>query len=979
VIRLCGGLTVEAGGKSLEQKVPPGQATLLFAYLVVNRAQRVSREDLVEALWPGGGPKDPQAVLSTLLSRLRHAVAPIEIDGKSELRVVLPEPAWVDVEAARTAVDDALRAQEAGDWAAAYEHARDAISLVALDMLPGGDSPWLEELRREIGGLTALALESVARSAVAGRGANLSEGKRAAQALVSKAPFRETGYRLLMEVLEASGDVAEALQVYDELRTVLRDELGAVPAANVQALHGRLLGGGRPREAGPHEATRGLPAARTSFVGRVSEARDIRRRVLDGRAVTIVGAGGMGKTRLALRTAEQIDAQLDEGSWLVELAPIAEPELVLQAVASVLGIRQEPDRELAESLTHALADRELCVVLDNCEQVLPAARMLADALLAACPRVRLIATSREPLDYAGESVLQLDPLPTPDGDEPTTVAESDAVELFRQRAVAAAADFRLTSANAGTVAGICRRLDGMPLALELAAALVSVLGVAEIGERLDERLRLTMAGASTTPDRHRTLGALVEWSHDLLDETERSLFRRLAVFHGGFTLAAAEHVCVPEAVGVLPGLVRKSLVVKEEKGERARYRMLETIRQFAAVKLEASGEWTSRRAAHLSFYRELAELGEPGLADGMRQVDLLDDLESELDNFREAIRAGLEDGADCEAALTTAASLFTLWYVRGHMTEGRRWLDSCVGVCAGAAPESRAKALAASGELAREQGDYAAARSHLTESLAIARETGVAVGYGGSAFSLFNLGCIAWEQGGYREAQRLLEESLELLPEGAHPGGGFDRAWPLLKLGQVALEQGNAGQATMLFEQSLSRHRRRGDREGLARALEQLARAALASGDTSASRLLSERSLEAAGELGYKEGVLGPLLNLARIDLAEGSCDGALASARQALAIADQLGSKRGIAAAIETLACSHAARADAERALQLFGAASAIRDEIGSPVPGHLRHELDAAIGAARERPTRGMAAATWAAGVSMTRDQAVAFAAGA
>jgi predicted ATPase/DNA-binding SARP family transcriptional activator len=983
VARLGGGLAIEIGGRSVGHLVPPGQATLVLAYLMLHRAQPVRREELIEALWPDAGPRDPQAVLSTLLSRLRRALAPASIEGKSELRLVMPEPAWVDVEVARAAVDDALRAQDSGDWVSAHERAREALEFTELELLPGFDNAWLDEQRRELDDLGAIALESVARSAVTGRGASLAEGRRAAQALVSKAPFRETGYRLLMEVLEAGGDVAEALQVYDDLRTVLRDELGAGPAANVQALHRRLLEGGRQRAAGAPEAGQRLPEPRTSFVGREREAGDLRRIALSARGATIVGAGGMGKTRLALHVAGQLDVRLAEGSWMVELAALEDGGLVPSAVASALGVREEADRLVTETLARALAARELLIVLDNCEHVLAAARSLADALIGACPRLIIIATSRESLGYAGESVLVLHPLSTPAGDGMESAAASDAVELFRQRAAAATGDFRLTDRNAGAVARICRSLDGMPLALELAAALVAALGVREIDERLDDRLRLTMTAALDAPDRHRTLGALVDWSHDLLDVPERSLFRRLAVFRGGFTLTAAERVCEgldetdQSVIAVLPRLVRKSLVVKEEAGERARYRMLETIRQYAALQLERSGEGPALGLAHLRYFRELAEQAEPVLADGELQVEALDRLEAELDNFREALNVGTTLEGDHEAAVATAGALFTLWYVRGHMTEGRRWLDLCIAACGDAEPAYRAKALAANGELAREQGDYPSARAFLSQSLEIARELGIATGYGGSAFSLFNLGCVAWEEGEYVEARRLLEESLELVSDPGVGEAGFDRAWPMLKLGQVALDERDAERAASLFEESLSRHRKLGDREGLARALEQLARAALMRGDARASRLLSERSLEAAAELGYKEGLAGPLVNLARVALADGDHEAARTAGREALAVTDQLGSKRGVAAAIETLARTYAVAGDCERALQLFGAASAIRAEIGSPVPGHLRDELNEAVERARAAATGEMAGAAWAVGVAMTREAAVALAA--
>jgi non-specific serine/threonine protein kinase len=636
-------------------------------------------------------------------------------------------------------------------------------------------------------------------------------------------------------------------------------------------------------------------------------------------------------------------------------------------VAAALAVREEPGRSIEESIAKQLDGRELCVVLDNCEHVLGAAAQLAHALLATAPRLRLIATSREPLGYSGERVFPLGPMPT----------DSDAAELFRQRAVSATADFAVTPANAGAVARICSRLDGMPLALELAAALVAVMGVEDIDERLDEQLRLRMTGAVTAPERHRTLAALVRWSYGLLAPDEQMLFRRLAVFHGGFTLDGAERVCGGErrldVMPALTALVRKSLVVKDEREGRARYSMLETIRQFALVELDASGEGQRIRGAHLAFYRDLAEEHEPLLADGRRQVAALDRLELELDNFRSAIATGLEPGGDETAAAEAAGALFALWYLRGYMSEGGRWLEATATAAMDSAPQAAAKALAGAGELAREQGDYALARERLRASLELARRDGITSGYGGVPFSLFNLGCTAWEEGEYGEARDLLEESLALCPHESEDAQ-FHVGWPLLKLGQVALDEGQPEAAMGLFERSLVRHRSRGDREGLARTLEQLGRAALARGDLRGARLLSERSIEAANELGYVEGLHGPLLNLARVDLHEGDTDGALERSREALTIVAQLGSRRGLAAALEATACVECARGGHERAATLFGAAAALREEIGSPVPGHLRDELDGAIAVARARCDTPSAA--WAAGFSMSSDDARAFA---
>jgi predicted ATPase/DNA-binding SARP family transcriptional activator/Tfp pilus assembly protein PilF len=987
VLRLCGGIQLEAGGDRLDDLLPAGQASLLLAFLIVNRNRAVSRDDLVNVIWPDRPPSDPEAVLSTLLSRTRRAVLPIAIEGRAQLRLLLPEPAWIDIEVARAVVEEALAAQEDGDWPTVYERARAALDLLSDEFLPGFAGDWVEDRRRELHALALRAHECVARSAAAGRGGTLDEGILAARTLIDGSPFREAGYRLLMELLEAEGNVAEALQVYEELRRLVGEELGTAPAGSTRAVHQRLLeGGARPtRGHGGVEsgsAKGALPTIGTSFVGREAELAELERLLHEHRAVTVIGPGGIGKTRLAVRAAQLHTPTPPDGPWFVDLAPVPSAGLVAQSAASALGVREQPGRPATESVVDALRSQETFGILDNCEHVIAAAAELAHELTRSCPRLWLVITSREPLGYQGEQVLQLGPLPTPANSvtASTAVAAFPGVELFRQRAGALVADFMLTDANAGPTGRLCRRLDGMPLAIELAAALVAEMGIAEIDERLDERLRFSMTAAVRTPGRHHTLRTLVDWSHDLLGDAERAVFRRFAVFQGGATLRAVETVCSePDApdqdvLDVLRALVRKSLVVKEEHGTGARYRMLETIRQYANEKLDESDDGGDLRDRHVAYYLRLAEEAEPELADDARQVAALDELEAELDNFRGALATALADGG-ASPALAISSSLFQLWYLRGHMSEGRRWLDAAAATSTSAASESHTKALAASGELAREQGDYDIARVRLAESLAMARELGTLYGYGGSAFSLFNLGAIAWEQGDYERADALLQESLEIL-QGVEEDAAFGERWPLLKLGQVALDRGDQSTARSYLERSLAGHRRRGDREGIARALDSLGRAALANGDVTAARLLSERSLAAAQELGYSEGLPGPLQNLARVALAEDDPKRATELSTAALEVCDEIGSKRGVVTCIEGLACAVGTRGDSEAALTLFGAAAAMWAELGSPRSGHLCVEAESAMSDARSALADGLAAAAWSAGLSMTRDQAGDFA---
>jgi predicted ATPase len=950
-LRLCGGLRIEVDGRDVTGAIPAGQCRTLVAYLAVRRDARVSREEAAETLWPERAPRDPQAVLSTLLSRVRTAIAPgtvTSVDGV--LGLELPEPVIVDVEAAERGIAAARAAAAVGDWPAVAARAGAALVLLEGDLLPGWTERWVEELRRGVGDLVDAGLELVATSGVHVDSATF-DAERAARALVAREPFRESGRRVLMQLLARRGDVAEALRTYEELRVLLREELGTTPSADLQTLYRELLGDAA-HEDEPAAAAREdhLPPEATSFVGRAADVAWIAERLRAPGCLTITGAGGMGKTRVALRAARALASELPGGSRLVELAPLADPDLVVPAAGAALGVRVAPGDEGIAELATALGDTSMCIVLDNCEHVLAAASRLAAGLGAGCPQLRILATSREPLGFPREQAWALPPL-----------AEADESTLFATRARAAAPDFRMTDEVAATVERLCRRLDGMPLAIELAAGLVRSLDVHAIEARLDDRFRLSMRAPGEPPERHRTLHALVDWSHALLGERERLVLRRLGAFRDGFTLEAAEAVCdAGDVLDELLALVAKSLVVKSEHGGRARYGLLETIRRFAEDRLEEAGERRATQARHRAYFADLAEASESEV--GGSQRELLDRLDADLGNFRAAMARALEDGDPLEEALRIAGALFVLWYLRGRSTEGRRWLEA-----AAAAHEDDsalcAKALQTAGELAREQGDLDRARELLEAGVAAAQAAGVDGGFSGTAYGLFNLGIAAAEQGDPVHARELLERSLAILERDGE-AGAFRSAWPLLRLGELALDEGDLDRAQELIDRSLAAHRRVHDGEGVARALDFLARTALARGERDAARLLADESLRAARDLGYEEGVWGPLLTLARV----GERGAAERCCAEALAASTRIGSRRGVAAALQCAATT----ADPDRALRLLGAAQALRADIGAVLPGHVRAEHEACLARARGALDAPLADAAWTAGSAMTAEDA-------
>jgi len=460
-----------------------------------------------------------------------------------------------------------------------------------------------------------------------------------------------------------------------------------------------------------------MPVQLTSFVGREKEKAEVERLLRTTRLLTLTGAGGAGKTRLALQAAAHLLDEFKDGVWFVDLAPISEPTLVPHAVATAMKIPEQQGRPTLTALSEYLHPRQLLLILDNCEHLLVACAGLADALLRACPHLKILTTSRQPLEVEGETTWRVPSLPLPDVQQrmlsPEGLRANDAVRLFVERASAASPEFGLTDRNAMVVAKVCNRLDGIPLAIELAAARVRTMSVERIVERLDDRFRLLATGGSTALPRHRTLRGAMDWSYDLLSEAERAMLRRLSVFAGGFTLDAAEGVCAGDSVqrdDVLPlltQLVDKSLVVLYEHDGTERYRLLETVRQYTADKLAESGESADTRRRHRDWYLALALQADAELR-GPTQRVWIARLEAERDNVRAALAWSLsEDGG--EAGLRLAGAMAWFWVMQANVNEGREWLEKALSSVREPSPAARAKALNGAGIMAWRQGDLVAA------------------------------------------------------------------------------------------------------------------------------------------------------------------------------------------------------------------------------------------------------------------------------
>jgi predicted ATPase/DNA-binding SARP family transcriptional activator len=650
------------------------------------------RETLMALLWPELPRESTQGSLRQNLYLLHQAIPALPVrSGAGTVPLVL---------AGRQSVQIHPEARYELDVSAFLEllshdpsHWPEAVALYRGDFLADFFLPdsapfeeWAAARRADVRRRCLEALAHLAGHALAA--GDMAAARSYAYRQLEIDNLREVGYRQLMTALALAGQRSDALAHYEACRRLLRDALGVEPSPQTRALYERIACGeldaaeqGPVLARAPERPRHNLPLQLTSFIGRGAELAEVRRLLDRSRLVTLTGPGGCGKTRLALQAAEQFLDHYPDGVWLVDLAPLSEPRLVIQAVAAALDIAEVPGQPLVEHLLDHLHALRLLLVLDNCEQLVAAAAELAETLLRHCPNLRILATSREALDIAGE-VAWLVPnlsLPEPGAELALTrIQQSDAVCLFGERAAAALPAFGLTEENTGAVVQICRRLDGIPLAIELAAARVKLLRVEQIAARLDDCFHLLTGGSRTELPRHRTLAAMLDWSYDLLVPAQQRLLRALAVFAGGFTLEAAEAVCActgdGEVLELLAQLVNKSLVVGQRlPGQEARYHLLETVRQYAAGKLRAAGEVGEVQSRHMAYFLQLAELAEPWLrSDG--QIAWLDRLEGELDNFRAALSYSLAGGSeDLESGVSLLKSLFKFWEIRGSRDEFRRW------------------------------------------------------------------------------------------------------------------------------------------------------------------------------------------------------------------------------------------------------------------------------------------------------------------
>lgn len=863
--------------------------------------------------------------------------------------------------------------QQASEFLSAYpvDPGRVNIELYHGDLLEDWYDDWITFKRERY---RALYLETLLQLTQAMRAR--SEYPRAiqlAQKVLTLDAANESAHQHLMFCYWAMGKRCEALQQYHACQRALNTELGVSPISETTALFERM----RQTPAVSASATAlmtNLPIPISSFVGRKQELADVKGLLHSAgtRLLTLTGTGGCGKTRLAIQSATDLVDAFNDGVWWVDFAPLLDTALVLPSVAKVWNLREEQNHSLLKVLANYLYSKQLLLVLDNCEHLLEACAQWVDELLKTCPTLKIMTTSRESLGLTGETIYRVPSLALPDGGRSSlaAMASCESVQLFAARAATINPHFTLHEQNGWAVARICQQLDGIPLAIELAAAWARVLTPDEILARLEDRFAWLTQGSRTALPRQQTLRATLDWSYDTLSAAEANLFRRLAVFVGGFTLKAAEQICAEEAhpsniFGLLTRLIEKSLVAVTAHNDSACYLMLETIRHYADEKLLASGEDVPMRNRHANFFLALAEEAAPKLAGGEPEVWLAR-LGIEHDNLRAAID-WLTQYGDTEMALRLGGALWRFWERRGYLSEGLGQLTKLLSLpVTSLHPKTRLKALYAAGVMADAQGNYALARTLFEEHLAINREL---QDHWGIASALNNLGIIALREQDYATARTLFMEVLDIWRKIKYQP---NIALTLSNLGNVAHLQGDANTACTLYTESLDIFQKLGDRRGVALAHNHLGDVAREQRDWTEARARYETSLTILKSLGDQWGIARTLADLG--DTTAEQNDFALARHlyEESIRIFGNLEDQRGIVHLLRSLAGLFVRQGHHQLALRLAGAAAALGETLG--VRSQPEAELEHHLALARQTLGKDASQSEWERGAVMPVKQAIA-----
>ena len=723
-----------------------------------------------------------------------------------------------------------------------------------------------------------------------------------------------------------------------------------------------------------------LPIPLSTFIGREHERREIQKLLLSNRLVTLTGPGGCGKTRLALKVAQELIEELENHIWYVELASVSDPVFVPQTIAATLNIREQLSRSLTDVLTDTLATPPTMLFLDNCEHLIFACAQIAEALLKKCPDLKILTTSREMLGITGEIAWTVPPLSLPRQQPWTNPAsaqyalnlykESESVQLFINRASAISPDFKLTAENGAWVADICRHLDGMLLAIELAAARVRSLSVQQIAQRLDDRFNLLIGGSRTAPLRQQTLASALDRSYALLSESEQKVLQRLSVFAGGAMLEAAESVCTEagiestEVMDALTHLVDKSLVTVDRLERReTRYHLLETIRQYAHEKLAESGEVDESKNRHMNYFIRWAENAEPHLGEA-NQLQWLEQYEAERDNLRAALEWCNADETRAEEGLRLVVVCAHFWRLRGYLSEGRAHISTALNqIKTREKTETRARALYWGASLAYLQSDYPATRLIGEESLSLWRELNAADKVG-LADMLDLVGELATEEGDYITAPVLFEEALQIFRELEDPRGIGDM---LMQLGWAYMRMGEYEKVAPCMEEALALFQEIGHVSLLGLTLAGLGELAIRQSQYERATQLLEESLTIRKQHGYKWGMGASLGSLGWIALRQHDHKRMKNYLNQSLSIRKEIGDIGGIAWCLEKLAEAKYEQAQFQEAAKIFGHADSVRAPIGSVIDPADQGDYNRLISGLRSALGEDAFASLWVDGKSM------------
>jgi predicted ATPase/DNA-binding SARP family transcriptional activator/DNA-binding CsgD family transcriptional regulator len=948
---MLGGFRVSVGPRDVgEADWRLKKAASLVKLLALAPGHALHREQVMEALWPGARRSAASSNLRQSLHAARGAlhpdpaVAALILASLGERIALCPggerENLWVDAEAFEEASAGARQAKAPSAYRA------------ALDLYAGALVPevryeaWAEEPRARLRSTYLSLLSELAGHYEESQDLGSAEGML--WKLLAEEPADEGANASLMRLHAMRGRRGEALAQYGRLEGALSRGTGLDPSASVRALREEIAAGRYPPRDASHDTQRGeevslrhnITSPMTSFVGRERELLEVKRELASTRLLTLVGTGGAGKTRLAAEAARELAGAYSGGAWFVDLAPLAQGGLVVQEVAGALGVREQPGTSPEEALITHLREKELLLLLDNCEHVLDACAGLSQLLLGSCPGLKILATSRQALGLYGEVVWRVPPLSVPRKSSPADeLMEFAAVRLLVERARLKLPSFSLTPENAAAVGKVCRGLEGVPLAVELAAARMGSMAAEHLAARLDDTLGLLTVGPRNAKSRQSTMRATLEWSHGLLLEKERIAFGRVSVFSGGFSLEAAEAVVAGEGIAeaevldLISSLVDKSLIVAElltGPGQTPRYRMLAPVRQFALEHFKGDEAVESVFGRHAAFFLELAEVSEPHLK-GPDQTLWLERLTRELDNLRTAMRWLLDVGEPGTVSRFGWA-LYVFWWIRGHFAEGRRWMEEVLANDHAMRPHDRARALYVAGTMAAGQADLHSTRAMAEESRDLFKVLGDEEGV---ALSKGTLGIAAASQKRYEEGIALLGEAAALH---ATLGYEWECAAITVMLAGAHLGLGDHERAAQKAEEGLALARKVGDALAASAALHVLATVASASGDRERARALFGEGLTLAAELGDKANVVYYL----------------------------------------EELGADAASEGEPRRAARLWGAAETL---LGATEATAYPHRSDGALHlsrvvAARARLEEESWAAAWSEGRSMSLERAVAYA---